>query len=58
MQDFSPAQTLDYWASVEMRAGRRGLSCGCTKVGEIPRYALLPGGGVPAATSVFFKELR
>jgi hypothetical protein len=60
MQDFSPAQTLDYWASVaaEVRAGRRGLSCGCTKVGEIPRYALLPGGGVPAATSVFFKELR
>lgn len=135
MQDFSPAQALDYWASVaaEVRAGRRVLlaagdvdgtaqllldtppnqphraelakmlvhrrarrrglaralfaaaegealrrgrtlltfdtlagtgaerlylSCGCTKVGEIPGYALLPGGGVPAATSVFFKELR
>jgi GNAT superfamily N-acetyltransferase len=39
-------------------AERLYLACGCTKVGEIPGYALLPGGGEPAATSVFFKELR
>ena len=39
-------------------AERLYLACGCTKIGEIPGYALLPGGGVPAATSVFFKELR
>ena len=39
-------------------AERLYLSCGCTKAGEIPRYALLPGGGTPVATSVFFKELR
>src|SRR5581483_8248526 len=39
-------------------AERLYLAWGCTKVGEIPGYALLPGGGVPAATSVFFKELR
>ena len=34
------------------------LSCGCVKVGEIPEYALMPEGGTPAATSVFFKLLR
>lgn len=34
------------------------LSCGCTKVGEIPEYALWPQGGPPEATSVFFKLLR
>lgn len=39
-------------------AERLYLSCGCTKAGEIPGYALFPGGGEPAATSVFFKELR
>ena len=33
------------------------LSCGCVKAGEIPRFALLPEGGEPAATSVFFKLL-
>ena len=37
-------------------AERLYLACGCTKVGEIPGYALLPDGGVPAATSVFFKS--
>jgi GNAT superfamily N-acetyltransferase len=39
-------------------AERLYLSCGCTKAGEIPGYALFPGGGEPAATSVFFKKLR
>jgi hypothetical protein len=38
-------------------AERLYLACGCTRIGEIPGYALLPGGG-PATTSVFFKELR
>ena len=38
-------------------AERLYLSCGCTKAGEIPGYALLPDGR-PAATSVFFKALR
>jgi len=37
-------------------AERLYLACGCTKVGEIPRYALMPDGR-PAPTSVFFKEL-
>lgn len=39
-------------------AERLYLACGCTKIGEIPGYALLPVGGAPVATSVFFKELR
>jgi GNAT superfamily N-acetyltransferase len=39
-------------------AERLYLACGCTKAGEIPGYALFPGGGPAAATSVFFKELR
>ena len=39
-------------------AERLYVACGCTKAGEIPGYALFPGGGRPAATSVFFKELR
>jgi GNAT superfamily N-acetyltransferase len=30
---------------------------GWAKVGEIPRYALLPEGGEPRATSVFYKDL-
>ncbi len=38
-------------------AERLYLSCGCVKAGEIPRYALWPGGGEPGATSVFFKLL-
>ena len=38
-------------------AERLYLSCGCTKVGEIPGYALLPDGR-PAPTSIFFKALR
>jgi GNAT superfamily N-acetyltransferase len=38
-------------------AERLYLSCGCTKVGEIPGYALMPDGR-PAPTSVFFKALR
>ena len=38
-------------------AERLYLACGCTKVGEIPGYALMPDGR-PAATSVFFKALR
>jgi GNAT superfamily N-acetyltransferase len=33
------------------------LSCGCVKAGEIPEYALLPEGGAPAPTSVFYKRL-
>ncbi|HET7788412.1 MAG TPA: GNAT family N-acetyltransferase [Myxococcales bacterium] len=33
------------------------LSCGAVKVGEIPEYALFPSGGVPAATSIFYKRL-
>lgn len=37
-------------------AERMYLSCGCTKVGEIPGYALMPDGR-PAGTSVFFKQL-
>ena len=37
-------------------AERMYLSCGCVKVGEIPNYALLPGGE-PVATSVFYKAL-
>jgi GNAT superfamily N-acetyltransferase len=32
------------------------LSCGCTKVGEIPGYALFPDG-TPVATSVFYKRV-
>lgn len=39
-------------------AERLYLSCGAVKVGEIPGYALFPGGGAPAATSVFYKVLR
>ena len=31
---------------------------GWTKVGEIPRYALLPNGGEPLPTSIFYKDLR
>ena len=38
-------------------AERMYLACGCTKVGEIPGYALFPDGR-PGPTSVFFKELR
>jgi GNAT superfamily N-acetyltransferase len=38
-------------------AERLYLSCGAVKVGEIPGYALLPGGGAPEATSVFYKRL-
>lgn len=38
-------------------AERMYLACGCVKVGEIPRYALLPGGGIPAPTSIFYKTL-
>jgi len=37
-------------------AERLYLRCGCTKVGEIPGYALMPDGR-PAPTSVFFKQL-
>ena len=37
-------------------AERLYLSCGCTKVGEIPGYALFPNG-IPVATSVFYKNL-
>src|SRR3954469_20239848 len=39
-------------------AERLYLSCGCRKAGEIPEYALMPEGGIPAPTSVFFKLLR
>jgi GNAT superfamily N-acetyltransferase len=38
-------------------AERMYLACGCTKVGEIPGYALFPDGR-PGPTSVFFKALR
>src|SRR5690349_10532527 len=38
-------------------AERLYLSCGAVKVGEIPGYALFPAGGVPAATSIFYKRL-
>lgn len=38
-------------------AERLYLSCGAVKVGEIPGYALYPGGGAPGATSVFYKQL-
>lgn len=38
-------------------AERLYLSCGAVKVGEIPGYALFPSGGVPAATSIFYKRL-
>ena len=38
-------------------AERMYLACGCTKVGEIPDYALFPDGR-PGPTSVFFKALR
>ena len=34
------------------------VELGWTKVGEIPRYALLPKGGDPLPTSVFYKDLR
>jgi len=37
-------------------AERLYLSCGCSKVGEIPGYALFPDG-IPVATSVFYKNL-
>ena len=37
-------------------AERLYISCGCTKIGEIPEYALMPDG-VPAPTSVFYKRL-
>jgi len=37
-------------------AERLYLSCGSTKVGEIPGYALMPDG-TPAGTSVFYKRL-
>ncbi len=37
-------------------AERLYLRCGCTKVGEIPDYALMPDGR-PAPTSIFFKQL-
>ena len=38
-------------------AERLYLACGAEKAGVIPDYALLPGGGAPAATTVFFKRL-
>lgn len=31
---------------------------GWIKVGEIPRYALLPTGGEPLPTSIFYKDLK
>ncbi len=31
---------------------------GWTKIGEIPRFALLPEGGEPLPTSIFYKDLR
>ena len=31
---------------------------GWSKVGEIPRYALMPEGGDPLPTSVFYKDLK
>jgi GNAT superfamily N-acetyltransferase len=34
------------------------LGLGWTKIGEIPRYALLPEGGEPLPTSIFFKSLK
>lgn len=34
------------------------LGLGWTKVGEIPRYALLPEGGEPLPTSVFYKNFK
>lgn len=34
------------------------IGLGWTKVGEIPRYALLPEGGEPLPTSIFYKDLR
>jgi GNAT superfamily N-acetyltransferase len=38
-------------------AERLYLSCGAVKVGEIPGYALWPGGGAPGPTSVFYRRL-
>ena len=38
-------------------AERLYMACGCTKVGEIPGYALFPDGR-PGPASIFFKELR
>ena len=38
-------------------AERMYLARGCVKVGEIPGYALLPEGGAPVATSVFYKPV-
>ncbi len=38
-------------------AERLYLSCGCVKVGEIPRYALWPDGSGPDPTSIFYKRL-
>lgn len=37
-------------------AERLYLSCGCTKVGEVPDYALFPDGSV-GPTSIFYKRL-
>jgi ribosomal protein S18 acetylase RimI-like enzyme len=34
------------------------LGLGWTKIGEIPRYALLPEGGEPHPTSIFYKSLK
>jgi GNAT superfamily N-acetyltransferase len=38
-------------------AERLYIACGCTKVGEVPGYALFPDGR-PGPASIFFKELR
>jgi len=53
-----PAVGADLGAVFDRAGERLYLACGCVKVGEIPEYALMPEGGTPAATSVFFKLLR